>query len=720
MPFVPLPVSATVLKDTTSLTARGFFTNVDKMRPKGNAPDKRVMESFGGWSKALPTGTAVSGKARGLFDYRDGDGIITHAIGTHLQVYGWQDVILQDITPFFAYVNTQSNIMTSTSGSRVIRFDWAANGFSVDDRLQFRATTSIGGITISGGTNFTVIATSGSSFTVSATTSATSTVVSGGGTLQLGLYWPAGNEFSVTGPGWGVGYWSAGTWGGTAAGITYDATTYTFDKWGVENLLAQPSGGGLFEWQSIFSTPLELNTGNWTSLGTGFVSVSSLDLTLTSGASTVNAEKTITLVEGAFHRIDFDCSLTTGSIIPLVGTVSLTTAISTSGHYTAEFYKQIGSLIFTKTGPTKGTITNISVKQMERMSWLSTAPIQNNVMIVTAEGAVMLGGTIDIATGLYNPTLLRWSAFLGNPNLTTPADQVWTPASTNEAGDAQLDGGKIVALKQGNGEILAWTDVSLWRISFTPDPLVVYSVTKIASGCGAMSSRAVTTLGGIIYWLTPQGQLMAYGGGQPQIVPLTVLDDMFDNIAFIQKDLVHLCPTAGENEIQAHYPDKRDGTNDCSRYIGFTNLGESFNGTMARTTRHDSGISQYPWSVDTSGVIYWHEIGQSADNAAIGESFDTGLISLGEGDTLLQVDRFLVDYANFVGGFSLRVKSYMWPNDQSPVVFGPFSVSPTTTKVDLPFIVGRYVSFHGVSSAVPSHMRFGSPVLNITDTGMIL
>lgn len=719
MAFVPLPVSATVLKDTTSLTARGYFTSVDKMRPKGNAPDKRVMESFGGWAKALAEGTAVNGKARGSFSYRDGSGIITHGIGTHLQVYGWQDVILQDITPFVSYENTKSNIMTSTSGSRVIRFDWASHGFTPDDRLQFRAATSIGGITISAGTNFTVFAISGNSFQVSAATSATSTVVSGGGTLQLGVYYPGGNEFSVTGPGWGVGYWGSGTWGGTTTGVSYAATTYTFDKWGVKNLLAMPSGGGLFEWQSIFSTPSELNTGVWTSLGTGWVSTGTQSLTATSGTAS-NAIKTITLVEGAFHRIDLDCIVSAGNFTPLIGSVSLASAISASGHYTYEFYKQTGDLTIAKSSTFSGTITNISVKQMDRMTYLSMAPTQNNVMCVTAENAVMIGGTIDIATGLYNPTLLRWSAFLGNPNLTAPANQVWTPASTNEAGDAQLNGGKIVAIKQGHGEVLIWTDVSIWHAVFTPDPLTIYSVTKIADGCGAMSSRSVATLGGIWYWVTPQGQLMAYGGGQPQIVPLTVLDDMYDNIAFIQQELVHMTPTAGENECQIHYPDKRDQTNECSRYIGFTNLGESFNGTFTRTTRHDSGITQYPWAVSSDGVIYWHELGQSADNAAIGETFSTGLIAMGQGDTLLQIDRFLVDFANFVGGFSMTVKSYMWPNDQSPVVFGPFLISPTSTKIDLGFIVGRYVSFHGTSTAVPSHLRFGSPMVNITDTGMVL
>jgi hypothetical protein len=714
MAHVNLPITATVYKDTTALGAAGAFTSVNKMRPRGSAPDRRVMASFGGWQKAITS--QVNGKARGVFSYRDGSNITTHAIGTHVQLYGWQDVILQDITPFTSYVNTLSNAMSTTANSPSILFTWVGHSLTVGDRFQVRAAVSAGGIYISGGTNFTVVSAGTNNFTVQASVSASSTTSGVGGALQLGIFLATGREFSVAGPGWGVGLWGRGTWGGSDTS-NFEARTHTFSRYGVRNLLACPSRQSLFEWQAIFTTPSELVTGSWTT-GAGWTSGGAQSLTA-SGGTASDATQAVTLVEGAFHRLEFDCTVSAGSFLAKIGTVSASSVVSSSGHYTFEFFKTVGSLTFSKDSSYVGTITNISVKQMERLAPVPNCPSANNVMIVTDQNIVMVGGTIDIATGLYNPMLLRWSDQLGNPEITVPANQVWTAASNNEAGDFQLQkGGRIVAMKQSRGEVLIWTDAALYRAVYVPDPRVVYSVTLIAEGCGALSSRSFATLNGVEYWVSPAGTMFAYAGGAPTEVPMTVRKDWFDNIAFVQQALVHVSSVAAENAVEVHYPDKRDGTNECSRYVGLTGLGECYNGTFVRTSRLDAGITQYPWAIDADGYVYWHEIQQSGDNSTIGEEFDTGLIAIGKGDTLAQVDRFIPDFANFVGGFQLTVKSYIWPSDTNPTTFGPFNITPSTPKVDIGFIVGRFLSFHGRGVSYPSNIRFGTPLVNLTDTGM--
>jgi len=715
MALTRLPIIASVFKDTTPLTAKGYFTSVDKMRPVGAAPDKRVMASFGGWQKAYAT--ALNGKARGSITYKDGSSITTHAIGTHLQIYGWQDAIVQDITPFTTYT-TLSNFISTTSGSRTLGFTWASHGLSVNDRFQIRTNVSVGGFIISAGTNLAVatVVTS-ASFTCTYTVSATLTQTSAGGSVNLGVFLVGGREYSVAGPGWGVGTWGSGYWGGSETS-NFEARTHTMSRYGVKNLMVNPSGSGLFEWQSIFTIPSELVTDAWGVSGAGWSSPGVTSL-VASASSASDATNAVTLVEGAYHRLEFDVTVVAGSFITKVGTVSVGSSVSTSGHVVTEFFKTTGSLTFSKTATFSGTITNISVKQMERLAIIPNAPTVNNVMCVTDQNIVMVGGTNDYSTGVYSPMTLRWSDQLGNPNITVPANQVWTAASTNQAGDAVLQiGGRIVGIKQARGEALIWTDAALYRAVYVADPRIVYSVTLVAEGCGLMSSRSFGTLNGVIYWISPSGTMFAYSGGAPQQVDMTVREDAFSNLAFIQQALVHMVVCAAENCLQVYYPDKRDGT-EVSRYIGLTGYGESFNGTFTRTTGQDASITQYPWSVTAAGYIYWDELGQSGDNSTIGEAFSTGVISIGDGETLAQVDRFIADFANFVGGFQLTVRSYKWPSSTDYTTFGPFNITPSTPKNDIGFIVGRYISFHGTGVSYPSNIRFGSPLVSVTDTGMV-
>lgn len=719
MAHVKLPLSASVLNESTALTADGFFTNVDKMRPYGETPDRSVMGSIGGWQNAWPDGEVVNGKARGLFTYKDGDSLTVQVIGSHIQLYGWQDATRLDITPFSSYQNTLTNALSTTNTSTTVRFQWASHGRSVGDRIQFRTSVSMAGLYISGGWDATVLSISGAnSLTFAGPVSATASVSGVGGDLQIGVFLVTGNEYSVAGPGWGVGTWGNDGvgWGGGSTEVDYRARWHSFGRWGIKNLLANPSNQTLFEWQSIFTTPSELNTTSWSTLVSGWSAASATALTAATGDGT--ASKTIPLQDAAFHRVEFDISGTNVGLTPINGSTSIGSTISSDGHHTIEFFNLSDTVSFKKTSAFAGTVTNISVKQMERLAAVPNAPSKNSVMIVTEQNSVMVGGTIDTTTGLFNPMLVRWSAFITNINISVPGNQDWIGSSIDEAGDNILNhGGRIVALKAGRGEVLILTDTAMYRAVFVPDPRIIYSISLVATGCGCMSSRSICDLGGVTYWLTTQGQLMAYAGGFPQEINLTVLDDMFSNIAFIQQDLVHMEPTARFQEAQVHYPDKRDNTQECSRYIGFTTKRQSFNGTFIRPARHDSGITQYPWAVDGDGVVFWQEIAQSANNAAIGEAFDTGLIAIGEGDTLVQVDRFISDFSNFVGGFQLTIKGYIWPN-ATPITYGPFNVTPTTTKLDLGFIVGRFLSFHGVSASVPSNIRFGSPMVNLTDTGM--
>lgn len=81
-----------VLDETRFKVGRGGYIDVSNMRPKGNS-----MEVVGGW-EFLDT-TALTGKCRGLFCWRDNDGEINFAFGTHQKLYVWTRGQYYDITP---------------------------------------------------------------------------------------------------------------------------------------------------------------------------------------------------------------------------------------------------------------------------------------------------------------------------------------------------------------------------------------------------------------------------------------------------------------------------------------------------------------------------------------------------------------------------------------------------------------------------------------------
>jgi hypothetical protein len=716
-------MSSTVLKDTTPLSAAGFFIDLNMMRPRGSTPDKRVMESFGGWQKALTT--TLNGKARGCITYKDGSSITTHSIGTHIQIYGWQDSTLLDITPFTSYDNSHTNALSTTADSKEVRFAWTSHSFTAGDRFEIRTTTSIGGVTISAGAAFTVTSIATSTFTFDMATSAVATSASTGGSIRVGIFLVTGLEYSTGGPGWGQGVWGGGTattWGGAASPVNmdFDARTHTMSRWGTKNLQVCPSKQTLFEWNGIFTTPAELLVSTWNTTS-GWTGSGATVLNAVSGLA-ADTTQGVALAEGAFHRLEFDVTSvgTGGAFLVLCGTVSITTAVTDVGLYTYEFFKVSGDLTFRKSVGFSGDITGISVKQMERLAAVPDAPAQNNVMCVTDENITMVGGATDPSTGEYSPMLLRWSDQFGNRLLTVPANQVWIASSTNQAGAYILtNGGRIVAIRQWSGEVLIWTDKALYRAIYTPDPRIIYRIRKVADNCGAMSSRSITSLEGVLYWMSPSGLIYGYSSGKPMQIPFTAQDDTFGGEKFTQQALIHASPTAKEGEVLFYYPHKDDGGNEVSRYVGVTSYGETFVGKMSRTCRQDAGITKNPWAVDENGQVFWHELGHTGNDAAIGESFDTGLIGIGSGETLAQVDRFLSDFKSMVGNFQLTIKTWMYANDQNPTSHGPFNVTPTTTKIDTGFLVGMYISFHGVASVYPSKIRFGTPMANITDTGMI-
>lgn len=142
---------------------------------------------------------------------------------------------------------------TTVSGSPTITVTAPNNGFQSITGLQqtFRATTSVGGLTIFGPYNISsVLDTTSFTITATAQASASSSGYMNSGLAQLVYYVTVGPQ--AIGSGYGAGGYGSGGYGtGTTfsgtTGAPITATDWSLDNWG-EILLACPKDGAIYAW----------------------------------------------------------------------------------------------------------------------------------------------------------------------------------------------------------------------------------------------------------------------------------------------------------------------------------------------------------------------------------------------------------------------------------------------------------------------------------------
>ena len=240
---------------------------------------------------------------------------------------------------------------------------------------------------------------------------------------------------------------------------------------------------------------------------------------------------------------------------------------------------------------------------------VTNAPTQVGSMFVTAERIlVACGSNLDAS---FDALQIDWSDAEDNTD--------WTPTAANLAGGYTLaDGGRVVRGLPGVGENVIWTEDALYGMVYNADPNRVYDFPKRGSGCGLIGPNAAVELNGIWYWMTPAGAFMAYGGGQPQMLPCTLSRDVKDNLAFVQQDKVYASRLVGKNyaEVWWFVPDIRDG-NECSRYVIYDTIAGTWScGRFDRTAFTDASVFEYPLATDSSGRIWFHEKGFTEDGGA--------------------------------------------------------------------------------------------------------
>lgn len=694
-----------VFTDDTALTASVYYVDSDKI---GFDRGKWVIRA--GWERA--TSDTFVGLCRGLFAWRNNEAQPIAALGTHLRAYAFFDADLYNITPVVE-VGTLTNPFTTTLGSAVVTVTQASHGRGDGSEVRYANATAVGGITIDGIYEITEVLTA-NTFTITHTAAATS-AATGGGTVDYDFFLPIGLEDNLGGGGYGIGGYGLGGYGEGADVNELYPRTWSLDNWG-ENLIGNPRGLGLYEWAQAYAAPELVTNGsfavdaNWTK-GTGWTIGAGVALGTPGFASLL--EQQLELEPASYFLLEFDVTGSAGTVTPRLGTTAIGAAISANGRYRRIFPTGSGTLNFSKDASFAGTIDNVSVTQMLEMVTIPNAPTQNSCMIVTAEDMIMVGGTIDEDTGLFDPLLVRWCARRNN--------QLWTPGfqAGNTAGSYRLArGSRIVKMLQCRGEVLILTDDTPYVCRFNPDPSINYGFTPLDGGFGIAGANAGTIAGGAAWWLGAKGEVNRYAGGACERVPCSVRKYFVDNLARSQQDKIFASSIEATNEVQFLYPDQRDvataGGNECSRYIKFNWQEPAWDvGTFERSAWCESPGFGFPLATDLDGVLYFQEKGDSADGGALAWFIETGAFTLRDGK-LASIMGVIPDFAGLLGGVQLTVKTYLTPAAMVEE-FGPYAINAATEKVDVR-AQGRMIALRYEGESAPAGGRCGTPQVDVRDT----
>lgn len=342
---------------------------------------------------------------------------------------------------------------------------------------------------------------------------------------------------------------------------------------------------------------------------------------------------------------------------------------------------------------------------------LKNAPAQVTFMMTAYTRQIMAFGCNEESSGVFNPMCIRFSD--------TRDPEAWTTASDSLAGEVILEGsGRIVGARAAGDYIFVWTNNALFQGSFTGDSTQPWVFTKVGENCGLAGPNAAVVVSQTAYWFSSQKRFMYCPvGGTPDLLYVSVGDDMSANISYAQEDKIVASSVAKFNEVWWFYPDQRDGLEN-SRYVSISVTdGASSKGSLSRTAFCDVSAASnlYPVGVTYEGNVYYHEKGTTADGGARSWFIETSDFYIDDQERCMMIKRMWPDFQRQTGPIWLVLKGLQYPQS-NPVVFDSQVLTNNTTKIDFRFS-GRLVRMRLEGNSTPTDMRLGIPAFDVEPAG---
>lgn len=348
---------------------------------------------------------------------------------------------------------------------------------------------------------------------------------------------------------------------------------------------------------------------------------------------------------------------------------------------------------------------------------LTNSPGNVQYCLVSAQDAVFALGCTQEGGSTFNALTVRHSG-IGVPT-------EWNTAATTTSRQYVLPGGgRIVAGRVLADSVLVWTTSGLFRFDYLAQIDEVYRWSEVGRHCGLIGPGAAAVVGQTAYWISPDRQFWSYTlGAEPQIMDCPIREDFADNLSSAQYDKIVASTVGQYGEVWWDYPDSRDGYEN-SRYVAAAVAGPDagvwFRGEMARTARVDAGPSPYPLAVSTTidgttatGMIYWHELGTSADGSAFSWFIESADQYMSEEKQLL-ARSFWPDAERQTGAVTLTLTTRERPNGTTRTT--SYTIASDADKVDLR-ASGRLFRIKLAGNSAPSEFRLGRPVIDFAPMG---
>jgi len=688
MPLQKLLLKPGVNRENTRYANENGWYESDKVRFRQGTPEK-----IGGWQRI--SAATFLGVCRSLWNWVTLGSQNLLGIGTNLKFYIEDGGAYYDITPVRA-AETLTNPFT-TNGTTTVLVTDNANGAINGDFVTFYGGTAVGGQTILGEYQISVL--TGNTYNI--TISAAATAAVGGGTVYAVYQVNTGPSYAAPLSGWGASTWGSGTWGiGTSS--TDAMRIWNQLNWG-EDLVYGPRGGPMYYWDAnigfrsleitlSIATPCVMTSTNAVipdgtaitfattgALPTGllpgvtyytkYLTTSTSNLATSPTASATLSGVIITGIAGQFSCTASSVTLVVGQSLTLSGTyggtgsitgyVNPTTyfIIATNGSTTFTLSTTAGgsgvtTTAGTPTGLTYTLSTTINTSGTQSgtqyisprgvlLSALSgsdgSCPLYQNTFTISDASRFLLAfGTNDYGSTVLDPMLIRWS---DQESLTT-----WLPAITNQAGSVRLShGSQIITTLQSRQEILVWTDSSVYSLQYLGPPYV-WGSQLLADNVSIAGPNAAAMASGVTYWMGVD-KFYKYDG-RVQTLNCDLLRYVYNDINPLQYDQVFASTSEGFNEVWFFYCSETSNTVDRYVIYDYTENVWSY-GTLARTAWLDSGLRNYPIAATYSYNIVNHEYGvdnnETATTLPIEATITSAQFDIGDGDKLAFVWRMLPD-----------------------------------------------------------------------------
>ena len=666
-------------KQITDTAAEGQYVDGDFVRFRYGFPEK-----VGGWSSI--TSDTLAGAVRAQHQWADLDGNRYVALGSQRGLYIYYGGAYYDITPL--ETAQTGGTFTTANNSPTVTVNLTGHNMIAGDYFTFTSVTPpVGaGYTAANFTDqtFEVISSTINTFTITMATNA-GTTVAASGACTINRYVKVGPIGQTFGFGFGTASY------GGASGLT---TT-------LNGLLQDNTAGTGGSGTSITLTSTAgFPTSGVIKVGAEFISytgISTNDLTgITRGvAGTRSAHATLAGVE----------YYTSWGAASLSSTVILDPA-----DWALDNFGQILTATISKGRTfTWQPISNNNNALSVRATIMSGAPTKTIVSIVsdTDRHFLHLGTEAVIGDNTsFDPMLIRFS---DQENFTD-----YQPTAINTAGTFRIDDGtEIVGAVKAKDYILVFTDTAAYTIQYVGAPFT-FSIRKVGSNCGLMSSHSMAFVDGVVYWMDDAGSFNAYNGTVVKI-PCSVEDFVFNTanpgdlgFNYDAGKITYANHNSLFNEINWFYAS--NSATEIDRCVTY-NYSEKvwYTSSLARTSYYDAHLFDKPYATsfydagiptfpviqgvtNTSGsTTYWtHETGvDQLDNGVtttVSAFIETGDFMIhveGDGEYFTKIRRFIPDFQRLDGTATVTILLKDYPSDTaSSSSLGPFSVTSSTQKID--------------------------------------